>query len=321
MTYADVRRQDWFWGPVEKAGRMGGMRGFVDQRGAKVFRPGEPVTRAQQAAVYVRGAKAFRYSLLSVRSSVLGIASEAGIGTGSLLTQDGLILTNYHVVRVPLDAGQTAISAPARLASGFRIRLSDRDYLPGEEAWLVAERGPDGRLVDGAYARVHQLPDGRCACPLPGKGTGGYLDLALLKLSDRQLAEARARLGDPLPVIRLLAPPHGPDIAEPVFAFGSPMGRYGWFSGGHVGRPNERNGIVQCIGADLAINPGNSGGPLFTLESLVCGIIAWKLADSSAKVDDMGIAISLAEVLPWLALHGVSPGLEPDIPDEDELAP
>jgi S1-C subfamily serine protease len=290
MTYRDVKPTDWFYSAVHKATRMGGLRGDLDALGRLQFRPHHSISRAEAAVLYVRATKPHRYALLDVRPSVVGISGPAGIGTGGFVRDDGLILTNWHV------AGGTG--------NKFRVCLCDKDYPPGTERWLVNERKADGTFVDGAYAGFHA-------------GGDGYHDLALVKLSSRQLAEAKARLGGPLPLLRFL---DGlPDPAEPVFSFGAPMGRYGWFAAGWVARTNDANGIVECVGLDKAINPGNSGGPVFTLERLVVGIITWKV--TGTNVDSMGLAQGCSEVLPWLRAHGVEPILVEDIPDEDETLP
>jgi S1-C subfamily serine protease len=291
VSYTDVQPTDWFARTVAKAARMGGMRGDLDSQGRPRFRPADPITRAEAATIYVRATKPHRYALLDVRSAVVGISSPLGIGTGGFVREDGVILTNLHV------AGSAA--------NRFRVCLCDRDYPPGQDRWLINERTPTGELVDGAYAEFHA-------------GGDGYHDLALIKLSPRQLAEAKQRLGDPLPLLRFLK--GVPDPAEPVFSFGAPMGRYGWFAAGWVAKTSDANGMIECLGLDKAVNPGNSGGGVFTLERLVAGIITWKVVGT--HVDSMGLAqLGNTEVIPWLRAHGVEPILFDDIPDEDEQLP
>ncbi len=286
QTYPDVLPTAWYYPAVEKATRMNLTRGRKEAGGKILFHPLDQPNRAEVATVAVRTAKPHRYALLDVRSSVVGISSAVGIGTGGFVSEDGLILTNWHVI------GGTG--------NRFRICLCDRDYGDSIDRWLVNDRNPDRTLVDGAYAELY--------------AGDGSKDLGLLKLSPRQLAEAKERLGGTLPLLRFLD--GVPDPAEPVFSFGAPMGRYGWFAAGWVARM-DKNGLIECIGLDKGVNPGNSGGPVFTLERLVAGTITWKVVGTN--VDSMGLAqLGTTEVIPWLRAHGVEPILVGDIPDEDE---
>lgn len=139
---------------------------------------------------------------------------EQGLGTGFIISTDGYILTNNHVV-----SG----------ADEVVVKLSD------------------GRETKGEI-----------------KGTDEKLDLALIKISDKEAFHA-ADLGDS----DIL------DVGEWVMAIGNPFGLSQTVTAGIVsakGRVIGNGPYDDFIQTDASINPGNSGGPLFNSDGKVIGI-------------------------------------------------
>ena len=139
---------------------------------------------------------------------------EQSLGTGFIISPDGYILTNNHVV-----SG----------ADEVMVKLSD------------------GREVKGEI-----------------KGADEKLDLALIKVSDKEVFHA-AELGDSDAL----------EVGEWVMAIGNPFGLSQTVTAGIVsakGRVIGNGPYDDFIQTDASINPGNSGGPLFSAAGKVVGI-------------------------------------------------
>ncbi len=177
-----------------------------------------------------------------------GLAGE-GVGTGIVLTADGQILTNAHVVD-----GATEV----------RVRLDDDvDPRPAE---VIAVDADD--------------------------------DLALLQVDADDLKPAT--LADPTS-IRV-----GDDVVAVGFALdldGEPSVTLGIVSA--LGRTlvTEVGALDGLIQTDAAISSGNSGGPLVNAAGEVVGVnTAVARGDSQSAANNIGFAISIAQVLPELDL-------------------
>jgi putative serine protease PepD len=168
-----------------------------------------------------------------------------GSGTGVVLTADGEILTNAHVVE-----GATSV----------RVRL------PGETEPRVAT------VLISDTAR----------------------DLALLRIDADGLRPAE--FADPAD-IRV-----GDDVAAVGFALGldgDPSVTVGIVSALHRTSADEQKALKNLIQTDAPISSGNSGGPLVNSLGQVVGIITFvAVADVGSQANDLGFAISNAELLP-----------------------
>ena len=139
---------------------------------------------------------------------------EQSLGTGFIISTDGYIITNNHVVNG---------------ADEVQVKLSDGRELKGEI-----------------------------------KGTDEKLDLALIKISDR----------NPLPSTEL-GDSDSLEVGEWVMAIGNPFGLAQTVTAGIVsakGRVIGSGPYDDFIQTDASINPGNSGGPLFNAQGKVVGI-------------------------------------------------
>jgi serine protease Do len=139
---------------------------------------------------------------------------EQTLGTGFIISPDGYVLTNNHVVNG---------------ADEVMVKLSD------------------GREIKGEI-----------------KGTDEKLDLALIKVSDKEAFHA-ADLGDSDAL----------NVGEWVMAIGNPFGLSQTVTAGIVsakGRVIGNGPYDDFIQTDASINPGNSGGPLFNADGKVIGI-------------------------------------------------
>jgi putative serine protease PepD len=178
----------------------------------------------------------------------LGRQSEEG--SGIVLSSDGLILTNNHVV------------AAANPGHGGRPGGPPQEGGPGGPP---NEGGPGG-----APKTTVTFSDGRTA-EFTVVGTDPTTDIAVVRvqgvsgLSPITLgSSANLRVG------------------QPVVAVGSPLGLEGTVTTGIVsalnrpvsttGETGNQNTVLDAIQTDAAINPGNSGGALVNMSGQLVGV-------------------------------------------------
>jgi putative serine protease PepD len=180
-----------------------------------------------------------------------GRASEEG--SGIILTSDGLILTNSHVVST-VGGGPTGPKAPGGLPSP----------LPDKPADPSAKPGPGGPVTRVTFA------DGRTA-PFTVVGTDPSSDIAVVR------AEGVSGL---TPIS--LGSSASLKVGQDVVAIGSPLGLEGTVTTGIVsalnrpvaagGDASNQNTVLDAIQTDAAINPGNSGGALVNMAGELVGV-------------------------------------------------
>jgi putative serine protease PepD len=180
----------------------------------------------------------------------MGRASEEG--SGIVLTADGLILTNNHVVAGVQNA------APGPKPPG----------LPGPAPAKPGAPSPDA-APPGAMTLV-TFADGRTA-PFTVVGTDPASDIAVVR------AEGVSGL-TPM----TLGSSSNLHVGQDVVAVGSPLGLEGTVTTGIVsalnrpvaagGDASNQNTVLDAIQTDAAINPGNSGGALVNMNGELVGV-------------------------------------------------
>lgn len=228
--------------------------------------------------------------------AVLKVSSPVGSGSGFFVTDDGLILTNRHVVKPPDDWAQaheerlalvkSQLDELERKLSHPRSRYADtRAYDRGKQ--LLRERSLDYRQAKRELEMKHyaaqlqsafeiELKDGRVlSADLVDVSTN--LDLALLKLKGyRTPFISRSTSGMPRQT-------------DTVYAIGSPLGisdtvTMGTFTG-------TRDGLLVT---DARVMPGNSGGPMVNEDGEVVGVNTLKAtARSDPSERGFGLAIPI----------------------------
>jgi serine protease Do len=171
-------------------------------------------------------------SLQKVRSAVVGVSDGLGVGSGVVVSRDGIVLTASHVVDAP--RGQRGFRGNRRGANQDRI----------EKEISITFR--DGRVV---RARV--------------LGKNADADAAVLKIKDPTPAEGFpfAEMGRTTETT----------VGEWCFALGHPGGyRPERDAPIRVGRVLSVG--TRTVVSDCAILLGDSGGPLFNLDGKVIGI-------------------------------------------------
>jgi S1-C subfamily serine protease len=240
------------------------------------------------AEIYQRDAK----SVVEIVSTFPGqqtffgsTGTQQGIGSGFVVSSDGYILTNAHVV-VDFQTGATgSAGVPAQSVS-------------------VVFKGT-----------------GKATITLPGTvvGTDTSNDVALLKIDSSKVPgltpipigdSGGITVGDPVVAI---GNPLGYDFSLSSGII-SAIGRT-------IDSPNG-NSISDAIQTDAAINPGNSGGPLIDAQGAVIGIND-QIATNSGGNEGVGFAVPIDMAMQsmkqlrqfggttWLGISGLS--ITPDV--------
>lgn len=182
----------------------------------------------------------------------MGRASEEG--SGIILSEDGLILTNNHVV--------SAIQAPG----------GPKQTPPGPSpAPLPSKPGaPPAKPAPGGVTTTVTFADGRTA-PFTIVGTDPATDIAVVR------AQGVSGL---TPIT--LGSSASLRVGQDVVAIGSPLGLEGTVTTGIVsalnrpvaagGDATNQNTVLDAIQTDAAINPGNSGGALVNMAGELVGV-------------------------------------------------
>ncbi len=224
--------------------------------------PQQPVAAAPPGSVEQVAAKVLP-SVVKLQIST-GQAKEEG--SGIVLSSDGLILTNNHVV--------AAVSGPsADAASSSRSGGGDEPVFPGLPGFGAPDGQPSpfGRGSTGRSAEATvSFSDGRTA-PFSVVGTDPADDLAVVR------AEGVSGL-TPITV----GSSKDLKVGERVVAIGSPLGLDGTVTTGIVSaldRPvstgdgsTGQQSVMNAIQTDAAINPGNSGGALVNMNGELVGV-------------------------------------------------
>ena len=185
----------------------------------------------------------------------MGRASEEG--SGIILSADGLILTNNHVVSAVQDptGGPKGPGLPAPVTP---------TPAPGRPGATSPSPGPTALTTTVTFA------DGRTA-PFTVVGTDPASDIAVVR------AEGVSGL---TPIT--LGSSASLRVGQDVVAIGSPLGLEGTVTTGIVsalnrpvaagGDASNQNTVLDAIQTDAAINPGNSGGALVNMNGELVGV-------------------------------------------------
>jgi putative serine protease PepD len=180
----------------------------------------------------------------------LGRQSEEG--SGIVLSSDGLILTNNHVVATAANPGH-APPAPHR---------GSDDGGGGRE--------PDSNPAGGPPKTTVTFSDGRTA-EFTVVGADPTTDIAVVRVQG---------VSGLTPIS--LGSSANLRVGQPVMAVGSPLGLEGTVTTGIVsalnrpvsttGESGNQNTVLDAIQTDAAINPGNSGGALVNMSGQLVGV-------------------------------------------------
>jgi putative serine protease PepD len=205
---------------------------------------------------------------------------QSGAGSGMILSSDGLILTNNHVIDPVTDSGKLQVLFQDGRAADGKVVAHDS----GSDLALVQAQNVSGldpiELGDSDPVRVGQTVVA-VGSPL---GLGGTVTTGVVSSLNRAVEVSpdedekppQLSLPDLPPGLNPLFPrtPQAPTTPQPGAA-----------------QPE----VLDAIQTDAAINPGNSGGPLVDLDGKVVGIntaIA-SLSSGSDQSGSVGLGFSI----------------------------
>ena len=197
-------------------------------------------------------------------------------GSGVVLSEDGLILTNNHVVSAVQGGGPKPPAAPGPL--------------PGRPASPAPDPAGPPLTTTVTFA------DGRTA-PFTVVGTDPASDIAVIR------AQGVSGL---TPIT--LGSSASLRVGQDVVAVGSPLGLEGTVTTGIVsalnrpvaagGDATNQNTVLDAIQTDAAINPGNSGGALVNMSGELVGINSAIATLGGDSPDAQGGSIGLGFAIP-----------------------
>jgi len=201
-----------------------------------------------------------------------------GTGTGIVLSSDGYIITNCHVI-------ETSYKDYANDYNPFDNPFSffGGGYNTQIETKTVKADKVTVTLSDGSEHEAEII------------GSDENTDLAILKIDAEGLIPAVIGNSDDL------------KLGETAITLGYPLGLGLSASGGMVSGlekeistelSNGRTATMTLIQTDASINAGNSGGPLLNSKGEVIGITSSKLV--SSEVEGIGFAIPITDAMPVL---------------------
>ncbi|MCM1329151.1 MAG: trypsin-like peptidase domain-containing protein [Ruminococcus sp.] len=200
-------------------------------------------------------------------------AGEAGTGTGIVISADGYIMTNCHVIRTTYNVRS---SGGYDYNNPFSFFGSGYSY---EEKTADADK-VTVTLYDGSEHEAEIV------------GRDENTDLAILKIDVKGLIPA------------IIGDSNALEMGDEVLTLGYPAGMGLSASRGIVSGLEKEvttelsSGTIATmtlIQTDAAINPGNSGGPLLNSKGEVVGITSSKL--SSVSVEGIGFAIPITDAM------------------------
>ena len=171
-------------------------------------------------------------------------------GSGIILSEDGLILTNSHVVSAAKDVRPAPSGAPSR---------PDVPGLPGGPVGSPAGLTTTVTFADGRTAPftvVGADPDSDIAV-VRAEGVSGLTPITIGSSADLRVGQDVVAIGSPLGLEGTVTTGIVSALNRPVAASGD---------------ANNQNTVLDAIQTDAAINPGNSGGALVNMSGELVGV-------------------------------------------------
>lgn len=257
--------------------------------------------------------------------------STAAVGTGFIVTPDGYMVTNAHVVHTDEEAltmqfAMTSLENYAvAAADSFMEELRREGYQMSQEEWdgianawysLLAQSMEIDNLQASYQCFVGNVSPGsdvsakgqgldlrKMGEPIPGK------DIAILKMEGTNLPTVKLgddtalRTGDRVYAMGYPAVATLSDALNVAQAIQEPT-----LTQGIVSAKKEMAGGWSVIQTDVAIHGGNSGGPLFNEAGEVIGINTFgMLEESGASAAGMNFAIPISIARQFLSEINVQP--------------
>jgi putative serine protease PepD len=215
-----------------------------------------------------------------VKVNVTG-SSESGSGSGIILTKDGQILTNNHVVQVAGTNGSISVNFNDGTTKKATVVGTD----PVTDIAVIKVAGVDN-LTPATLGKSGALQVGQTVVAVGSPyGLNATVTSGIVSALNRPVSVSTAE--------------QEPDSQDPFGLGGGQQQQQGGSGSSNLST------TYPAIQTDAAINPGNSGGALVDMSGRVVGINSSirTASDSSSSSDEggsigLGFAIPIDEVLP-----------------------
>ena len=244
--------------------------------------------------------------------------STAAVGTGFIVTSNGYLVTNAHVVHTDEDelymsfAKSSLESYATTAADEFEAEMRRSGYQLTEDEWLGIANGVYRMLSQGMEIKNLQtsyqcfIGNVTPGSDVSAKGKGMDLrkigepipgrDVAILKMEGSNLPtvtlgdDSKLRTGDRVYAMGYPAVATLSETLNVAQAIQEPT-----LTQGIISARKEMSGGWSILQTDAAIHGGNSGGPLFNEAGEVIGINTFGMLDSSsgAQVAGMNFAVPI----------------------------
>lgn len=257
--------------------------------------------------------------------------STAGVGTGFIVTPDGYMVTNAHVVETDEDDlymqfAMTGLESYAiAFADEFEAEMRRAGYWMTDDEWyaianayysMLSNSMEISNLQTNYYCYIGNVTPGsdvsakgtgldlrKIGEPIPGK------DIAILKIDGTNLPtvtlgdDTKLRTGDRVYAMGYPAVATLTDALNVAQAIQEPT-----LTQGIISARKEMAGGWSILQTDAAIHGGNSGGPLFNEAGEVVGINTFGMIDESGmSVAGINFAIPISVAQQFLHELNIEP--------------
>ena len=201
--------------------------------------------------------------LPSVVSVLSSSSSSAGEGSGVILTADGMILTNNHVI-----SGATTL----------QVQFND------------------GTTADATVVGADTTDD---LAVIKATGKSGLTPASLGSSSDLQIGQPVVAIGSPLGLSATVTSGIVSALNRPVRTSSAQDQQQQQSPGQSQQSSTSQDTVMNAIQTDAAINPGNSGGPLVDMSGNVIGInsaiasLSSSSSSSSSEAGSIGVGFAI----------------------------
>ena len=225
--------------------------------------PGQPVPPPSHPAASLPVGSVEQVAAKVVPSVVklqIDMGNQSEEGSGIILSSDGLILTNNHVVAAVNEAAGAAPGEQAAPSGLGDQDAPDDQNAPGGDGVAGGRNAQatvtfsDGRTVPFTVVGADPSDD---IAVVRAQGVSGLTPITLGSSADLKVGQDVVAIGSPLGL-------QGTVTTGIVSALDRPVA-----SGGDAG---SQNTVFNAIQTDAAINPGNSGGALVNMNGELVGV-------------------------------------------------
>ncbi|MEV0196242.1 trypsin-like peptidase domain-containing protein [Nonomuraea sp. NPDC050691] len=231
---------------------------------ATAMQPDTVATAAPAPASFKQAASTMTVSDVAAKlePSVVMIQGSSGEGSGVVLTADGLVLTNNHVVVGAGQGGQMTV----KFSDGKSAKASVVGTDPASDLAVIRAEGVSG-LTPAQLGDSDQLKVGAPVLAIGSPlGLQGSVTAGIVSALDRTLTVGGEQQQQQIPP--------------------------GWGQQRGSGQPSEVTTIGGAIQTDAAINPGNSGGALVDAAGQVVGINT-AIATNGGSSGSIGVGFAI----------------------------